>query len=150
MKVKFKYGIRTYSGTLDELTFGSYFQDRVCIARKYVVPRLTDQNSLMGNKMKNLAVIYEDVSDSYKLELKKYASLHSILTPRGKLPATSYALWVKMMFLFAKADPEHIDLVTLTYSDLQTMGDDILSIASAVTNGFMDNVAGAEMLTANM
>ncbi len=150
MKVKFKYGIRTYSGTLDELTFGSYFKDRVCIARRYVVPRLTDQNSLMGNKMKNLAVIYEDVSDSYKLELKKYASLHSILTPRGKLPATSYALWVKMMFLFAKADPEHIDLVTLTYSDLQTMGDDILSIASAVTNGFMDNVPGAEMLTANM
>jgi ethanolamine utilization microcompartment shell protein EutS len=100
--------------------------------------------------MKNLAVIYEDVSDSYKVELKQYASLHSILTPRGKLPATSYALWVKMMFLFAKADPEHIDLVTLTYSDLQTMGDDILSIASAVTNGFMDNVPGAEMLTANM
>jgi hypothetical protein len=30
------------------------------------------------------------------------------------------------------------------------MGDDILSIASAVTNGFMDNVPGAEMLTANM
>ncbi len=55
-----------------------------------------------------------------------------------------------MMFKFAKADPEHIDLTTLTYSDLQTMGDDILSIASAVVNGYMANVPGAETLTANM
>jgi len=150
MKVKLKYGIRTYSGTLDELTFGSYFQDRVCIARKYVVPRLTDQNSLMGNKMKNLAVIYEDVSDSYKLELKQYALLNAVNVPKEKLLPNAYALWVKMMFKFAKADPEHIDLTTLTYSDLQTMGDDILSIASAVVNGYMANVPGAETLTANM
>ena len=150
MKVKLKYGIRTYSGTLDELTFGSYFQDRVCIARKYVVPRLTDQNSLMGNKMKNLAVIYEDVSDSYKQELKQYALLNAVNVPKRKLLPNAYALWVKMMFKFAKADPEHIDLTTLTYSDLQTMGDDILSIASAVVNGYMANVPGAETLTANM
>ena len=150
MKVKLKYGIRTYSGTLDELTFGSYFQDRVCIARKYVVPRLTDQNSLMGNKMKNLAVIYADVSDSYKLELKQYALLNAVNVPKEKLLPNAYALWVKMMFKFAKADPEHIDLTTLTYSDLQTMGDDILSIASAVVNGYMANVPGAETLTANM
>ena len=150
MKVKFKYGIGTYSGTLDELTFGSYFKNRVCIARKYVVPRLTDQNSLIGSKMKNLAVIYGNVSANYKIELKQYASLHSVLTPKGKIPATSYALWVKMMFQFAKADPEHIDLTSLTYTDLQTVGDDIISIASAVNSGFMDNVPGVETLTANM
>ena len=150
MKVQFKYGIGTYSGTLDELTFGSYFKNRVCIARKYVVPRLTDQNSLIGSKMKNLAVIYGNVSANYKIELKQYASLHSVLTPKGKLPATSYALWVKMMFQFAKADPEHIDLTSLTYTDLQTVGDDIISIAAAVTNGFMENGPGVETLTANM
>ncbi|MGB3939537.1 MAG: hypothetical protein WBK79_07005 [Candidatus Cloacimonas acidaminovorans] len=150
MKVKFKYGIRTYSGTLDELTFGSYFKDHVCIARRYVVPRLTDQNDLIGSKMKNLAGIYGDVSESYKVELKQYAAMHSILTPKGKLPATAYALWVKMMFQFASEDAEHIDLSTLTYSDLQTVGDDILSIASAVSKGFMDNVPGADKLTANM
>ena len=150
MKVKFKYGIGIYSGTLDELTFGSYFKNRVCIARKYVVPRLTDQNSLTGSKMKNLAVIYGNVSANYKIELKQYASLHSVLTPKGKLPATSYALWVKMMFQFAKADPEHIDLTSLTYTDLQTVGDSIISIASAVTNGFLAKVPGADTLTANM
>jgi hypothetical protein len=92
MKVKFKYGIRTYSGTLDELTFGSYFKDRVCIARRYVVPRLTDQNNLIVGKMKNLAVIYGDVSESYKAELKQYAAMHSIFNTQGK--TSGYGLCV--------------------------------------------------------
>ena len=43
MKVKLKYGIATYSGTIDEITFGSYKDDTLCIARKWVMPRLTDK-----------------------------------------------------------------------------------------------------------
>ena len=150
MKVNLKYGIKTYSGTMDEMTYGSYRKNTICIGRKYVKPRLTDQNALIGSKMKNLAIIYKDVSDSYKQELKQYALLNAVNVPKEKLLPNAYALWVKMMFKFAKADPEHIDLTTLTYSDLQTMGDDILSIASAVVNGYMANVPGAETLTANM
>ncbi len=38
MKVKFKYGIQTYSGTVDEMTFGSYRKGTLCIGRKYVIP----------------------------------------------------------------------------------------------------------------
>ncbi len=68
MKVNLKYGIKTYSGTIDEMTYArSYRKNTICIGRKYVKPRLTDQNTLIGSKMKNLAIIYEDVSDSYKL-----------------------------------------------------------------------------------
>ena len=71
MKVNFKYGIKTYSGTMDEVTYGSYRKNTICIGRKYVKPRLTDQNALVGGKMKNLAIIYNDVSESYKQELKQ-------------------------------------------------------------------------------
>ncbi|HNZ88681.1 MAG: hypothetical protein QM209_06340 [Candidatus Cloacimonadota bacterium] len=150
MKVNFKYGIKTYSGTMDEVTYGSYRKNTICIGRKYVKPRLTDQNALVGGKMKNLAIIYNDVSESYKQELKQYALLNEVNVPKGKLLPNAYALWVKMMFKFADADAEHIDLTTLTYSDLQTVGDEILSISSAVENGYMDNVPGADKLTANM
>lgn len=150
MKVNFKYGIKTYSGTMDEVTYGSYRKNTICIGRKYVKPRLTDQNALVGGKMKNLAIIYNDVSESYRQELKQYALLNEVNVPKGKLLPNAYALWVKMMFKFADADAEHIDLTTLTYSDLQTVGDEILSIASAVENGYMANVPGADKLTANM
>lgn len=150
MKVKFNYGIRTYSGTLDEMTFGSYQKDTVCIGRKYVTPRLTSQNTLMGTTLKNLASVYADLSVGYLDELKIYAQKNVINVPKGKLAPTTFAIWMKMMFLFHELDEGHIDLSTITYSDLLTVGDDILSIAAAVENGYLANVPGADALTSNM
>ncbi|MDP3114547.1 MAG: hypothetical protein Q8M98_07195 [Candidatus Cloacimonadaceae bacterium] len=49
MKVKFKYGIATYSGTLDEMTYGSYRSGRLCIGRRWVMPSLTVQNKTIGS-----------------------------------------------------------------------------------------------------
>ena len=34
MKVKFKYGIQTYSGTVDEMVYGSYRDGKLCIGRE--------------------------------------------------------------------------------------------------------------------
>ena len=150
MKTKFKYGIATYSGTIDEITFGSYRDDTVCIARKYVIPRLTSNNTLMGTTLKNLAAVWSDVSVGYKDELKIYAAKNVANIPRGKLPPTAFSIWVKMMFLFHELDEGHIDLSTITYTDLLTVGDDILSIAAAVENGYLANVPGADALTSNM
>jgi len=150
MKVKFNYGIRTYSGTLDEITFGSYFKDSVCIARKYVTPRPTTNNALFGTTAKNLATVYGDLSVGYLDELKTYAQKNQANTPKGKLPPTAYAIWVKMMFLFSELGEGHIDLSTITYSDLQTVGEDILNIAAAVENGYLASVPGADALTSNM
>jgi len=150
MKVNFKYGIRTYSGSMDEMTYGSYRKNTICIGRKKVIPRITENNTLIGSKTKNLAAIYASISGNYKQELKQYAQLNIVNVPKGNMPPNGFALWVKMMFKFEKSDPEHIDLTTLTYTDLQTVGDSIISIASAVTNGFLAKVPGADTLTANM
>ena len=49
MKVKFKYGIRTFSGTVDEMTYGSFKKGKVCIGRRWVMPRLTDNNAALGS-----------------------------------------------------------------------------------------------------
>jgi hypothetical protein len=150
MKTKFKYGIATYSGTIDEITFGSYRDDTVCIARKYVIPRLTANNTLMGATLKNLATVWSDVSVGYKDEMKIYAARNVVNIPKGKLPPTSFSIWVKMLYLFSELGEGHIDLSTVTYSDLQTVGEDILNIAVAVENGYLENVDGADELTSNM
>ncbi len=150
MKVTFKYGIQTYSGTIDEMTFGSYREDTVCIGRKYVSPRLTENNTRIGAIATNLASVWEEVSSGYKEEMVTYSQRNAVNIPKGKLPPTSFAIWMKMLFLFSKLDSGHIDLTTVTYSDLQTVGEDILSIAVAVENGYLQAVADADELITNM
>ena len=150
MKVNLKYGIKTYSGTLDGMTYGSYRKDTVCLGRKYVKPSLTNHNVQMKAKMKNLSAIYAEVNSDYKVELKQYASKYAAKVPEGSLPPNAYALWIKMMFSFASNSEGHIELSTVTYNDLQTVGTDILSISTAVENGYLDSVPGANELRANM
>jgi hypothetical protein len=55
-----------------------------------------------------------------------------------------------MLYLFSKLDAGHINLESITYSDLQTVGEDILSIAVAVENDYMTAVPGYDELIANM
>lgn len=150
MKVRFKYGIKTYSGTLDEMTFGSYRKGKLCIGREYVVPTLTANNTSMGAVCKNLAAVFGDCSPDYKDDLKIYAGLNVVNVPKTKLPPTSFAIFMKMMYLFSELDEGHVDLATVTYTDLQTLGGDIASVADAVENGYLADVDGAELLTANM
>jgi len=150
MKVKFKYGIQTYSGTVDEMVFGSYRKGTLCIGRKYVMPRLTENNTQKGTIMKNLASVWADVSSGYKDEMKTYALRNAVNIPKNMLPPTSFSIWLKMMFLFSELDSGHIDLSTVTYTDLQTVGEDILSIAVAVENDYLASVAGADELITNM
>ena len=150
MKVKFKFGIQTYSGTVDEMTFGSYRKNSLCIGRKYVTPKLTENNTSMGAKLKNLAIVYGSVTSGYLDELKTYAGLNSVNVPKTKLPPTAFAIFVKMLYLFSELDSGHIDLATVTYTDLQTLGTDIASIAAAVENGYLASVAGADELTTVM
>mgnify|MGYP000875707502 CR=1 FL=1 len=150
MKVRFKYGIRTYSGTADDMTYCSYRKGTVCIGRKHTSPRITAQNTSMGVIMKNLAKVYSECSAGYKAELKTYASKYEALVPKNKVAPGAYPIFVKMMFLFAELDAEHIDLATITHSDLLTVGTDIQSVADAVANSYLPNVSGADELTTNM
>ncbi|MDD4223400.1 MAG: hypothetical protein PHD87_02305, partial [Candidatus Cloacimonetes bacterium] len=66
MKVKFKYGIATYSGTIDEMVYGSYRDDKLCIGREYVYPRLTEYNAAIGGAGANLAILWASGSAEYK------------------------------------------------------------------------------------
>ncbi|MDZ4181987.1 MAG: hypothetical protein U1B83_03840, partial [Candidatus Cloacimonadaceae bacterium] len=129
MKVKFKYGIATYSGTVDEMVYGSYREGRLCIGRKWVMPTLTAHNETIGSISANLAKVYREVSDLYKADLKTYARRNGTQNiPGNMLPPTAYAIWVKMLWAWAEGEDPQIDLSALTIEDLETGGDKLATV----------------------
>ncbi len=141
MKVKFKYGIRTFSGTLDEMTYGSYRNGGVCIGRRWVYPKLTDNHSSMGAKLKNIGIVYRAASSGYKDDLTVYCVRNGRQNvPKTKLVPSSYAIFVKMMFAWAKESGGLIDLSSVDIEDVQGATAGINTIADAVENGFIKAV----------
>jgi len=133
MKVKFKYGIITYSGTLDEMSYGSFRQHTLCIGRKYVKPAPTEQNAIMGAIMKNLSKIYAEADGGYIQDLGVYAVRNGKQNvPKGQLIPTRYAIFVKMMFAWQESDPEFVDLSAVTIEDIVTHEAPVISVKDAV------------------
>lgn len=154
MKVTFKYGIGSYSGTADGMVYSPTRNKMGSIARLFVVPTLTDNNTLRGAIMKNLASVWNSVSSGYKSDMKSYCAewnityndLQDAFSPRR----SSFAMFVDMMYLFAELDEGHVDLSTITYSDLTTLGADIDTIALAVENGYLPVVPNASSYVATL
>lgn len=151
MKVTLKYGIASYSGTIDDITFGSYKNDTLCIGRKWVMPRLTEQNTVMSMIAKNLSTLYGLCSAEYKSDLRTYAYQYGKEhSAKDKMYPNAYSIFVKMMFAFKKANEASVTLDTITYSDIQSLFPDVSTIAGAVDSGYLPNTTGAELLDAEM
>ena len=148
MKVKFKYGIQTYSGTIDEMVYGSYRDGKLCIGREYVYPRLTANNETLGAIGSNLAALWATVSSGYKDDLKTYSQRNGTENvPKTQLPPTSYALFIKMMHAWAKSDPEHIDLASINREDVTELGTYVTTVKNAIGNGYLDSISAYDDLT---
>ncbi|MCB5229874.1 MAG: hypothetical protein GX122_06375 [Candidatus Cloacimonetes bacterium] len=147
MKVKFKYGIRTFSGTVDEMTYSSYKDGSVCIGRRWVMPKLTEQNSTLGKISKNLAAIWEEASDEYKQDFASYAHLYGMLkSNRRKAVNSGFSLFVKAMYAWGKTEDPALDLSTLTFEDIDTLGGKVENVANCVSYGFLPSVPGWEYM----
>jgi len=148
MKVKLKYGISTYSGTIDEITFSSYRNGTICIARKWVMPRLTDQNGRLGEIAQNLSELYGEISAGFKADLKRYAELYGQQkADKTKLIPSAYAQFMKLMYAFAEGNGGSIDLSSITYNDIQTLFADIADMKTAIESGYLPDVKGSDELT---
>jgi hypothetical protein len=133
MKVTLKYNLSSYSGTLNDMTYGSYKDGAVCIGRKWVQPATTPQQGELGKIAINLSDIYSEASAEWKADLKIYARKYGMeITPKNQLGPSGYALYVKMMYAWAASDPEHVTLDSLSLTDIQTLEAPVLSIADAV------------------
>jgi len=151
MKVIFKYGIKTYSGTIDDMVYGSFRKDELCIGRAYVYPTITADNHLKGAIMKNLASVYHNVSPTYLQNLKTYALRNGQENvPKTKLIPSCFSMFLVMMFAWFKSDPEHVDLSTVTVADIVALDADVQTIASAVTAGFLPHISNSADLTSGI
>jgi hypothetical protein len=148
MKVKFKYGINTYSGTLDQMVYGSYRDGNLCIGRQYVYPTLTAHNTALGSIVKNLAGIWAGATALFKADLKTYAGRYANeVIPKSQGAPSCYALFLKMMHAWADSDA-NIDLATLTAEDITASGTVMNTVKNCVDSGFLPAVSNYATLTA--
>lgn len=147
MKVTFKYGIGSYSGTVDLMTFKpSTRAGLASIGRRWVMPKLTTQNTNIGDAAKNLKTIWAAASAGYKANLKSYADLYNSEMYDGTDPffkfQNAYSIWIRAMYAWRLSSPGTINLSTLTISDMKTLSSPLLTVKDTVDAGYLPAVTG--------
>lgn len=151
MKVTFKCNIGSYSGTLNDMTYGSYRDGSVCIGRKWVQPAPTAQQASLGSAAKNLSALYKSASAGYKADLKSYAGKYGKERVSGRnLPPNAYAIFIRMMYDYRSTDAEHINLETIDKATLTGMNAPVMSVKDAIDAGLLPSVSDAGTLIAEM
>lgn len=140
MKVKFKWGIKTFSGKGDDMVFNSCRNDSVCIGRDFTYPELTQHNHDTGAIMKNLAAVKLDAAAGYITDFGTYATRYQKVCPEGQLFPSYWALFVQMMYAWQKSDPTHIDLETVTVDDILLSAAPVKRVDLAIEAGFLPEI----------
>ena len=150
MKVTFKGAIGSYSGYYDQMVFSPTPNKLGSIARRWVKPAVTPQQSVLKTISGNLKAVWAAADGAYKQDLKDYAtkrnveisSSHDVYTAY----TNAYAEFVRMMYAWRDSDEEHVFLETVTVPDIVSMEAPIVSVIDAITAGILANVPGSELL----
>lgn len=150
MKVTFKGAIGSYSGYYDQMVFSPTPNKLGSIARRWVKPAVTPQQSDLKTISENLSAIWAAAHVAYKQDFKDYAtkrnveiaSSHDVYTAY----TNSYAEFVRMMYAWRDSDEEHVFLESVTISDIVNMEAPVVSVIGAITAGLLANVPGSELL----
>ena len=145
MKVTFKYGIGSFSGTTDMATFYATKRGTGSIMRKWVLPKTTDQNVEIKSVSQNLNIIWGLCSEDYKSDLKIYADRDYQQNTNPEDPFTpmlsNYAVFTKLMWAFQAANSASVDLKTLTYNDINTLYSNQLgTVLASIEEGLLRSV----------
>ncbi|PKN73136.1 MAG: hypothetical protein CVU50_03790 [Candidatus Cloacimonetes bacterium HGW-Cloacimonetes-3] len=147
MKVSFENGVSTYSGKYKEVVYQTWFRGRLCYARKYAYPVLGVTHQEMREIALNLNTLYLDADSRYVSDLKAYAeknkreNLPKVTLELHKMPS-SKALFIHCMWDWYKSDPTHVDLKTVTLSDIVTLDSPVQTVAKCVNAGYLKRVTG--------
>ena len=143
MKTTYKYGIHGYRGKLDGLVL---YYDRLSdetFARRYVYPRLTDENERIGSISRQIFALAP--SEAYQSDLKLYRTMYNAL-PGTTSPLRSWAsLYTLLMYRLANAMPQ-INLRTITREEVYENDYPCISIKKAVQSELLPEVPGWENL----
>jgi hypothetical protein len=150
MKVTFKGAIGSYSGYYDQMVFSPTPNKLGSIARRWVKPAVTPQQSVLKTISANLKVIWTAADAAYKQDLKDYAtkinvemsSSHELYTAY----TNGYAEFVRMMYAWRDIDVEHVFLETVSVADIVSIEAPVVSVIEAITAGLLVNVPGSETM----
>ena len=151
MKVKFKYGIKSFSGLFDEMIFSNYQRDNVVIGRMYnPSPKVSENNSIMGAKMQAISKIWVATTDAYKEDFKGYSyKMFGLPMFDGKVSGNGFSAFVKAMWGASKDTENPLDLLALSVDDLEVEAySQIVSVKVCVENGYLPVVDGYEAYNA--
>ena len=153
MKVKFRFGVKSYSGTLDELNFANYSSRNVVVGRMLPENReTTEQNEKIKTNSQYISEFYRLVSDDFKKDLELYTmKMYNLKEYRNRIAGNKYSTFVKLMWAVSKLENGAIDLSSLSIDDaIIGSYENFSTVKSAVENGLLPVVEGYEELTALM
>lgn len=153
MKATFKYGIKSFSGTIDDLNFANYRSRGITIARQVPVSRrITDQNIVMGESMKRISAVYNATSEYFKKELTYYTlRLYNTKEYQEGLAGNRFSTFVKMIWNASKDLEKPLDISSLSVDDLEIGAyEQIGSVKVAVENGFLPKVNNYEIFDSSI
>ncbi|MFA5499329.1 MAG: hypothetical protein WCX83_03670 [Candidatus Cloacimonas sp.] len=146
MRVRYKYGIKTMSGKLDDLVHVAMNKKRVGFGRIFVMPRITEHNMLFAATGTNLADIWATCSEQFKEDLKGYTVQRIPHYTAEQVPAyANYANFVKFLYNYAKSDGA-VDLSEITKGQLETAGCP-MTVSEIIAAGLLPKVANGDDYT---
>lgn len=152
-KVQYTQLISGIAGTLDGQVLYRSRSPRFGFSRRYVVPKATQQNTLIGSAAKNLKVLWHAASTGYKNDFKTYASKYSNLpADEGQLRPranSAFSLFLKMVYAWGKNQTPVVDaaqIALLQPEDFSTLATDISRVTAAVDSGYLPAVEDYEKL----
>jgi hypothetical protein len=155
MKVTLKYKLRGYSGKLGNMVYSSYYNYQLCHSRIFTYPMLTDTHNRMQEINNNLNALYMLSSEAYRADWKKYAQRNAMENrsrcggiPKQMPPAK--ALFVQCMWAWAKANPELVDLRSVTKEDIINLDSPLRRVCACVQCAWLRRVSGWESLISEM
>lgn len=122
--------------------------------RAYAKPRLSAQNTILGNISKNLATLYAEASEAWKSDLAaytiKYGNLPITGDPMAERANSCYAVFIKLMYAYKAYDSANVDLDTLAFGDLQTLMAPVMTVYGSIQASLLPDVPGSEAYTAHI
>jgi hypothetical protein len=152
VKTKFTNCVKALYGSLKSqgLVHCKYNQGNLVITRKYPVMEIEEHHHTFGKMARNLAVMFRTLLPAYIDDLKNYTALLSRTTNLNeKLPATHYAVYLRMMWKLKHMFPE-IDMATITREDILKHEYPVRSIKEAMENELLIKLEEANMLNSRM
>lgn len=148
MKLSTKNQVPKPKSKKDGLVYCSYRNGELIIARRYVYPKLSEQNSSFAARDKNLFKLKP--SDGYKANCRAYLRGYINTAPGQEKPILSWNnLYVKLMSALAKQYPG-INLCTLTREEIFAKQLPCITIKKAVEAGLLHKVKGWSKLSNEM